>query len=342
MRMVQYRVPEQAEGTSVERFLRRMGVSHRVLVDLKNDPDGLTVAGAHIRTIDRLHAGDVLRLCLRETERSDTIPQAGLPLHVVYEDEDFFVIDKPAGMAVHPSPQNRENTVANALAYRYAQAGEAFVFRAIGRLDKNTSGLLVTAKNALSACILTKAAAEKRLFREYLAVCTGELPERGAIDAPIGRVDGSVIAREVRTDGERAVTYFERLREYLAVCTGELPERGAIDAPIGRVDGSVIAREVRTDGERAVTYFERLRYEAGYSLARVRLETGRTHQIRVHMKHIGHPLPGDFLYHPDFSRIDRHALHAAFLTVPQPITGEILRFSSPLPADMRAFFPDWT
>lgn len=294
MRMVQYRVPEQAEGTSVERFLRRMGVSHRVLVDLKNDPDGLTVAGAHIRTIDRLHAGDVLRLCLRETERSDTIPQAGLPLHVVYEDEDFFVIDKPAGMAVHPSPQNRENTVANALAYRYAQAGEAFVFRAIGRLDKNTSGLLVTAKNALSACILTKAAAEKRLFREYLAVCTGELPERGAIDAPIGRVDGSVIAREVRTDGERAVTYFERLR-----------------------------------------------YEAGYSLARVRLETGRTHQIRVHMKHIGHPLPGDFLYHPDFSRIGRHALHAAFLTVPQPITGEILRFSSPLPADMRAFFPDW-
>ncbi len=295
MRMVQYRVPEQAEGTSVERFLRRMGVSHRVLVDLKNDPDGLTVAGAHIRTIDRLHAGDVLRLCLRETERSDTIPQAGLPLHVVYEDEDFFVIDKPAGMAVHPSPQNRENTVANALAYRYAQAGEAFVFRAIGRLDKNTSGLLVTAKNALSACILTKAAAEKRLFREYLAVCTGELPERGAIDAPIGRVDGSVIAREVRTDGERAVTYFERLR-----------------------------------------------YEAGYSLARVRLETGRTHQIRVHMKHIGHPLPGDFLYHPDFSRIGRHALHAAFLTVPQPITGEILRFSSPLPADMREFFPDWT
>lgn len=295
MRMVQYRVPEQAEGTSVERFLRRMGVSHRVLVDLKNDPDGLTVAGAHIRTIDRLHAGDVLRLCLRETERSDTIPQADLPLRVVYEDEDLFVIDKPAGMAVHPSPQNRENTVANALAYRYAQAGEAFVFRAIGRLDKNTSGLLVTAKNVLSACILTKAAAEKRLFREYLAVCTGELPERGAIDAPIGRVDGSVIAREVRTDGERAVTYFERLW-----------------------------------------------YEAGYSLARVRLETGRTHQIRVHMKHIGHPLPGDFLYHPDFSRIDRHALHAAFLTVPQPITGEILRFSSPLPADMRAFFPDWT
>ena len=152
----------------------------------------------------------------------------------------------------------------------------------------------MTAKNALAACILTEAAAKKRLYREYLAVCTGKLPACGTIDAPIGRVDGSVIAREVRPDGERAVTQFERLA-----------------------------------------------YAGGYSLARVRLTTGRTHQIRVHMKHIGHPLPGDFLYGPDFSRIGRHALHAAFLTVPQPVTGELLRFSSPLPDDMYVFFSGW-
>lgn len=142
MRIVEYQVEPAADGATVERFLRRRGVSRRVLIDLKNDPDGLTVGGAHIRAIDRLHAGDTLRLSLRETERSDTIPQAALPLPIVYEDEDLFVIDKPAGMAVHPSPQNRENTVANALAFRYAEAGEPFVFRAIGRLDKNTSGLL--------------------------------------------------------------------------------------------------------------------------------------------------------------------------------------------------------
>ena len=281
LRIVEYQVEPAADGATVERFLRRRGVSRRVLIGLKNDPDGLTVGGAHIRAIDRLHAGD-------------TIPQAALPLPIVYEDEDMFVIDKPAGMAVHPSPQNRENTVANALAFRYAEAGEPFVFRAIGRLDKNTSGLLVTAKNALAACILTEAAAKKRLYREYLAVCTGKLPACGTIDAPIGRVDGSVIAREVRPDGERAVTQFERLA-----------------------------------------------YAGGYSLARVRLTTGRTHQIRVHMKHIGHPLPGDFLYGPDFSRIGRHALHAAFLTVPQPVTGELLRFSSPLPDDMYVFFSGW-
>ena len=293
MRIVEYRVEPADDGSTVERFLRRRGVSRRVRVDLKNDPEGLTVAGVPIRTIDRLHTGDLLRLCLRETERSDIVAQAGLPLTVVYEDEDLFVLDKPADMAVHPSPGNRENTVANALAGLCAARGEPFVFRAIGRLDKNTSGLLVAAKNALAAGILTQAAAEKRLFREYLAVCTGELPACGVIDAPIGRKDGTALGREVRPDGERAVTHFERL------CVRD-----------------------------------------GFSLARIWLETGRTHQIRVHMQHIGHPLPGDFLYHPDFSRIGRHALHAARLTVPQPVTGEILRFSSPLPADMRLFFPD--
>lgn len=95
MRIVEYQVEPAADGATVERFLRRRGVSRRVLIDLKNDPDGLTVGGAHIRAIDRLHAGDTLRLSLRETERSDTIPQAALPLPIVYEDEDLFVIDKP-------------------------------------------------------------------------------------------------------------------------------------------------------------------------------------------------------------------------------------------------------
>ncbi len=292
MRIVEYRA--EHDGVLVGRLLRREGISHRLLVELKKDPEGITVAGQPVRSIDRLHAGDVVRVQVRETDRSDIIPQPGLPLDLAYEDEDLFVVRKPAGMAVHPSPQNRENTVANALAARYEQRGEPFAFRAIGRLDKNTSGLLVLAKNALSACLLTAAAQQKRMFHEYLAVCTGELPPEGTIDAPIGRVDGSVIARQVRPDGERAVTHYTRLA-----------------------------------------------YANGYSLARIRLETGRTHQIRVHMQYIGHPLPGDFLYGPDIEApIDRHALHAALLTLPQPITGERLYFSDPLPEDMRRFFPE--
>ena len=264
------------EGRTVARFLRRQGISHRVLVDLKRDPEGLTIGGETAYTNRRLRAGEELHLFLREPETSDILPQEGLDLPIVYEDDDLFVVDKPAGMAVHPSPGNRENSVANALAAVCAARGEELVFRAIGRLDKDTSGLLLVAKNAISAGILTEDGAAKRLQREYLAVCTGELPESGVINAPIGRVDGSVVTREVREDGARAVTYYERLR-----------------------------------------------YEDGYSLAHVKLETGRTHQIRVHMAHIGHPLPGDFLYNPDYRVVHRHALHAFRLTVPIPFTKKL-------------------
>lgn len=279
------------EGRTVARFLRRRGISHRVLVDLKREPDGLTIGGETAYTNRRLRAGEELHLFLREPETSDIVPQAGLHLPIVFENEDLFVVDKPAGMAVHPSPGNRENSVANALAAVCAARGEELVFRAIGRLDKDTSGLLIVAKNAIAAGVLTEDAAAKRMRREYLAVCTGELPERGTVDAPIGRVDGSVVTREVRADGARAVTHYERLR-----------------------------------------------YENGYSLAHVWLETGRTHQIRVHMAHIGHPLPGDFLYNPDYRVVHRHALHAARLTVPLPFTEKIMVFESPLPQDLRKFW----
>lgn len=293
MRVVCYQV--EREGVLVERFLRQQGLSHRLLVDLKKDENGLTVDGRPVRTIDRLHAGNVVRVRVTETDRSDIVPQHGLPLPIVYEDEDLFVIDKPAGIAVHPSPGNRENTIANALAALYETRGEPFAFRAIGRLDKNTSGLLVLAKHALSACLLTTAAAQKHMHHAYLAVCTGRLTDEDTIDTPIGRADGSVIRRETRPDGEHAVTHYRRLA-----------------------------------------------YRDGYSLAHIWLETGRTHQIRVHMASIGHALPGDFLYGTESERIARHALHAAFLTVPQPVTGEILHFAAPLPDDMQAFFPDWT
>lgn len=293
MRMVNYQIEHAAEDTTVERYLRRRGLSRHLLTALKASADGLTVNGAHARTIDRLHKGDLLTLRVRETEISETIAPSPLPLSIVYEDEDLFVIDKPAGMAVHPSQGNRENSLANALAYLYQARGEPFVFRAIGRLDKNTSGLLVLAKNPLSGCLLTAQAGRRELRREYLAVCTGELPESGTIDAPIGRAEGSTLLREIRADGDRAVTHFTRLQ-----------------------------------------------YENGYSLARVRLETGRTHQIRVHFAYIGHPLPGDFLYNPDFSRVNRHALHAAYLTLRQPVTGEALSFAAPLPPDLAAFFSE--
>lgn len=290
MREVTYTIA--GGGTTVERYLRRLGLSRHLLTVLKSETDGLMVNGAHVRTIDRLQPGDRLTLRLRETAPSETITPSELALNIVYEDEDLLILDKPAGMAVHPSHGNREGTVANALAWLYQERGEPFVFRAIGRLDKNTSGLLALAKNQLSACLLT-AQAKAGLLR----------------------------------------------RRYLAVCTGKIPERGIIDAPIARAENSVLRREVSPSGDGAVTHYKRLQYENGFSLAEITLETGRTHQIRVHFAHIGHPLPGDFLYNPDFSQLSRHALHAAFLDLRQPVTGVPLHFASPLPPDLAAFFP---
>lgn len=126
-------------------------------------------------------------------------------------------------------------------------------------------------------------------------------------------------------------------REYLAIATGEVPEIGTIVAPIGRVDGSTIERHVDEElGDYACTHYQRLAYNNGYSLVSLKLETGRTHQIRVHMKHIGHPLPGDFLYNPDYSVINRQALHSHKLSFKHPITGEYMVFVAELPEDMRS------
>lgn len=126
-------------------------------------------------------------------------------------------------------------------------------------------------------------------------------------------------------------------REYLAVATGEVPEIGTIVAPIGRVDGSTIERHIdEVHGDYACTHYKKIAYNNGYSLVSLKLETGRTHQIRVHMKHIGHPLPGDFLYNPDYSVINRQALHSHKLSFKHPITGEYMEFVAELPEDMRS------
>lgn len=125
-------------------------------------------------------------------------------------------------------------------------------------------------------------------------------------------------------------------REYLAIATGEVPKEGIIIAPIGRVDGSTIERHIDdVHGDYACTHYRRLTYNNGYSLVSLKLETGRTHQIRVHMKHIGHPLPGDFLYNPDFSVIGRQALHSHKLSFKHPINGTNMEFTAELPNDMK-------
>ena len=214
-----------------------------------------------------------------------------MPLDIVYEDEDMLVLNKAPNLPIHPTKGYEYTNLANGVVHSYEQQGFPFVFRSVNRIDKDTTGIVILAKNMLSGSIL------------------GE----------------SMRKREIR-------------RTYLAVTEGELPKKGMIDLPVTRREGSAVERCIDENGAKAVTHYERLHYANGHSLAKIRLETGRTHQIRLHMRAIGHPLPADVLYNPNFAVIGRHALHSWKLEFPHPITKEKMRFEQELPEDMRNIF----
>ena len=278
----------------VSRFLKQKGFSSQNLVQLKKNPDAVLANGVPCFMNHVLQPGDTLTLHIREERSSGKIPPVDLPLDIVYEDADLMVINKPAGMPIHPSMNNYYNSMANALAYYFEQQNCPFVFRCINRLDRDTSGLTIVAKHYVSAGMLSAMIANKAasgITREYLAIVKGSVqPPEGTITAPLGRKEGSIIERTVD---------FEK-------------------------------------GESAVTHYKVLDEKNGHSLVSLILETGRTHQIRIHMKYLGYPLIGDYLYHPDMEHIRRQALHAWKLSFRHPITGETLAFTAPLPEDMAA------
>lgn len=288
-RILEYVITKEEQGMSVEQFLKSKGYSHGCLVHLKKTEKGIQKNGvwAYVREI--LNADDLLRITLEENESSENIVSTELSLDVIYEDEDLLVINKAADTPIHPSMGNYENSLANGVMHYYQKQGIPFTFRCINRLDRDTTGLVVIAKNMLSGAVLSQEMIHRQIHRTYLAVVKGKLPESGTIDLPIARKEASVIQR----------------------CVDQ------------------------QNGEHAVTHYECLQQTEKYSLAKIWLETGRTHQIRVHMNAIGHPLPGDFLYHPDFSDIQRQALHSWKLEFVHPVTGKIMKFEQPLPEDMK-------
>ena len=278
-----FTVPTEYDGASVQTFLRQgCGFSWRMVVRLKHQEGGITVDGEHRRSIDRVNAGE--RLCLRFPEDAVRIDGAELPLSVAYEDDSLLVVDKPPYLAVHPSAGKPEPTLANAVVGYYRRAGQPHSFRPVNRLDRNTSGLLLAAKNAHVAYALTHKAE-----KTYLAIVLGELHGCGTVDQPIRVKEGCCITREVGEGGKESVTHYEALG---------------------------------TDGE--------------ITLVRLRLETGRTHQIRVHMAWLGYPLVGDTMYGTDETVLPRHGLHCCEMTFTHPLTGERLVLTSPLPEDMAA------
>ena len=208
-RIFTYTIPSDFDGQTLQAFLKYKQYSSQIITHLKRTENGILLNGIWGRVRDILHTDDILTITLIETESSENIVPSDLPLNIVYEDEDLLIINKAADTPIHPSQGNYENTLANAVAFYYLQKNENYVYRCINRLDRDTTGLLILAKHMYSASLLSDMVQNRQIHREYLAVATGMVPESGVIEAPIGRVDGSTIERQVdEVNGDYACTYF--------------------------------------------------------------------------------------------------------------------------------------
>ena len=306
-RILTYPITESDSDQRIYDFLCHHGYSRHIRTWLKQHPGSVRLNGEEALFYFPLKNGDLMEISLEEEHPSENIVPVDLPIHIIYEDEDLMVIDKPADMPVHPSIGNYENTLANAAAWYFHRQDIPFVFRCINRLDRDTTGLLILAKHMLSGAILSDQMKKRAIHRTYLAITEGKTDPAGTIDSPIGRTDQSLILRQVdHENGDSACTH------YLQKCWHPktfYPE--TLPVP-----------------------------QDGLSLVQLQLETGRTHQIRVHMTSIGHPLIGDTLYNPETALMNRQALHSYRLAFTHPVTGASLEFTSPLPEDMAEFFPD--
>lgn len=284
MRSLRFTVTTEYDGKKVLQFLRgSAGFSAKLVRSLKNYPEGIQLNGEHTRTVDFIHTGDVVTVNLPEDEAM--VESAGFDpdtLDILYEDEDVIVINKPATLAIHPSHNHQGDTLANLLAAHLVREGKTATFRAVGRLDKGTSGIVVCALNSFAASKL-----QAQIEKTYFAIPTGRYEGEGTIDAPIYRPDPIKTIRCVDSRGDKAVTHWTALR------TGD-----------------------------------------DLSFVEVHLETGRTHQIRVHFASLGTPLAGDTLYGTPREDISHQALHCGRAEFTHPYTGKRLRFEAPIPSDM--------
>lgn len=288
-RTISHTVTPQEEGLPLLSILKgTLGFSSGAVRRMKLS-GSIRLNGQPAYTTARVCAGDAISCALPAEEQSSPHikPMPG-PLCIRYEDEDLLILDKPAGTPVHPSQGHFVDSLANFLAYEMQQRGTPFVFRAVNRLDRNTSGLMAVAKNSHAHSRLGQAMHTGAMHREYRAIACGAIrPAQGVIDAPILDVPGQ-LTRLVSPEGSRAVTHYETLEEH-----------------------------------------------GPYSFIRLWLETGRTHQIRVHLAHIGHPLAGDFLYGTELPGVlAGHALHSSLLRLRQPVTGQVITVESAIRPEM--------
>ncbi|MGN1316242.1 MAG: RluA family pseudouridine synthase [Acutalibacteraceae bacterium] len=284
MRKIEYTVSKEYENVPLYFFLREYaGVSTRIIQTLRHTEKSVFVNGTESRVVDKVKNGDVVSFFLPEKTQPPILWETDLI--IIYEDEDLLIINKPSGVSVHPTKNHPNGTLCNAVAaHLKKEKNDSFVARAVGRLDKVTSGVMIFAKNSFVASRLNG-----NLEKTYLALVQGHLDGEGTVDAPIVRPDITKTLRAVGEQGDRAVTHWRS---------------------VARLDGA--------------------------TLLEVKTETGRTHQIRVHLSHIGHSLVGDVMYGGKCTdNIKRAALHCNRVSVIHPVTQEKLTFMAEVPDDMK-------
>ena len=296
MRYLDYTVTKDDDGRQVENLLRkRLGMGTRGIRAAKFREDGIMLDGERVFTIAIAREGQTLSIAIGDTPdeiASNPVKPVEGPLDIVYEDEDLIILNKQAGVGTHPGPKHNSDTLGNYLMHYYQQTQQECLLHPVSRLDWDTTGLIIYAKNAYSQDFLQKRLHTDEFVREYVAICHGLLERQtGTIEAPIGLKGQSWETRDVYEGGKPARTHYRLL---------------------------------------AHGQFE----ESQVSLVRLRLDTGRTHQIRIHLSHIGHPLIGDELYGGK-PVIARPALHSTYLRIIHPVSKRLLEFESPIPQDMR-------
>ena len=236
-----------------------------------------------------LTVGDTVSVLIDFEEDNSNIVASNIPLNIIYEDDYLLVLNKPANIAIHPSILHFDNSLSNGVKFYFDKLGLKKKIRIVNRLDRNTSGIVVFAKNEYIQECLIKQMKTKELKKEYLAIAKGILESKsGTLNFPIARKEGSIIERTVSSDGDSAITHYDVVKEF-----------------------------------------------NNLSLVHIVLETGRTHQIRVHFSHIGHPILGDTLYGSPSELINRQALHSYKLTFIHPVTKKVVSLEAPLPNDIK-------
>lgn len=290
-RILKYTINEEFHGKTVKEFLRYNKISTSMVTRLKKLENGIMLNGQRVFVTAKLSSGDTLELLTENgEEHSEFIFPTEGKLDIIFEDPDFLVVNKPPFLPVHPSKGHPYDSLANIVVYYYKQKNENFTFRCVNRLDKDTSGVTLIAKNAYAHELMRRLSVEDQINKTYFAIVHGR-PE---------------------------------------------PSEGTIDLPIYRPEEATIKRIVDERGKPAVTLYETVKSNGTLSLMKIKLLTGRTHQIRVHFSHIGHPLAGDFLYgNENDGVIKRQALHCGELEFIHPITGKNMNFTAELPEDMK-------